>query len=120
MGTEVSEPRMGLKGYYSFAQQGPSLPRADPKGFVTDLLPYQTETYQLAPNKDAAHGSSGTLKVSYGGTLTNIGKDFLEVGEKYASTRGNTVDVNDTYTTNLHGVRDLPSMTNNADIFFVC
>jgi len=33
------------------------------------------------------HGYSGPIKVSYGGTFTNIGKEFLKVAAEYDTTR---------------------------------
>lgn len=48
----------------------------------------------MAPGQDHNHGYSGPLKVSYGGAFTNVGKDFLEVGAKYDSSRGSTEDPN--------------------------
>lgn len=50
------------------------------------------------------HGYSGPLKVSYGGPLTNIGKDFLEVGRQYDPNRGFTDDPNDLYHCDVYGV----------------
>lgn len=64
----------------------------------------QTETYQVAPGKDASHGYSGPLKVSYGGAFSNIGKEFLEVGEKYDTVRGKLDDPNSLFDINGYGV----------------
>lgn len=67
--------------------------------------PHKTEDYQIAPGKDSVHGYGGRLKVSYGGIFTNIGKDFLAVGEKYDPSRGSSEDPNDLHNVNVHGVR---------------
>ena len=64
----------------------------------------QTEDYQVAPGKDSVHGYNGRLKVSYGGVFTNIGKDFLSVGEKYDPSRPISEDPNDLFNVNVHGV----------------
>ena len=58
----------------------------------------------MAPNRDATHGYEGKLKVSYGGTFTNLGEDFLEVGAKYDSKRGSTDDPNGLFKVNVYGV----------------
>ncbi|KAI0703058.1 alcohol oxidase-like protein [Cytidiella melzeri] len=70
-----------------------------------DIIPLlkKTETYQVASGKDSVHGYSGPLKVSYGGPLTNIGKDFLTVGQKYDPKRGSIEDPNNLYDVNSHG-----------------
>ena len=61
----------------------------------------------MAPGKNSIHGYSGPLKVSYAGVFTNIGKNFLEVGEKYDSTRSSTDDPNGLFEpyVNKFGVR---------------
>ncbi|KAL4253749.1 GMC oxidoreductase family protein [Abortiporus biennis] len=70
-----------------------------------ELIPLlrKTETYQVAPGKDETHGYSGPLKVSYAGPFSNIGKEFLEVGSKYDTTRGNTDDPNGLFHVNKFG-----------------
>ena len=64
----------------------------------------QTETYQVVEGKDDIHGYSGPLKVSYGGKLTNIGQDFLDVAAKFDQTRGHTEDPNEIFASNSYGV----------------
>ncbi|THG93702.1 hypothetical protein EW026_g7606 [Hermanssonia centrifuga] len=61
----------------------------------------KTETYQVAPGKDDIHGYTGPLKVSYGGKLTNIGKDFLDVAQKFDKTRPISEDPNGIFTSNV-------------------
>lgn len=51
------------------------------------------------------HGYSGPLRVSYGGTFTNVGKEFLEVGAKYDPKRGSTDDPNNLFEVDKYGVR---------------
>ncbi|KAI0089825.1 alcohol oxidase-like protein [Irpex rosettiformis] len=70
-----------------------------------DIIPLlkKTENYQVAPGKDSVHGYNGRLKVSYAGVFTNIGKDFLAVGEKYDPSRGISDDPNDLFNVNVHG-----------------
>ncbi|KAI3619410.1 alcohol oxidase-like protein [Moniliophthora roreri] len=63
-----------------------------------DLLPLlkKTETYQVEPNQDT-HGYDGPLKVSLGGTITNVGKRFMDVALKIDKDRGPIHDVNGLY-----------------------
>ena len=68
--------------------------------------PYsQTETYQIAPNA-SNHGYEGPLKVSYGGTYTNVGRQFLETAAIYDRERTVGEDSNDLMTVNQYCVRD--------------
>ncbi|KAI0776758.1 alcohol oxidase-like protein [Trametes elegans] len=69
-----------------------------------DLLPLlrQCETYQLQPGKPT-HGYSGPLKVSYGGFVTQTGKEFLDVAAQYDKTRGTMEDVNSLFECNKYG-----------------
>ncbi|OCH90857.1 alcohol oxidase [Obba rivulosa] len=57
------------------------------------LLPFlrKCESYQIAPDKDT-HGYSGPIKISYGGVVTDIGNEFLEVAAQYDKDRGSTSD----------------------------
>ncbi|KAL0579312.1 hypothetical protein V5O48_002710 [Marasmius crinis-equi] len=59
-----------------------------------ELVPLsnKAETFQLDgyPN----HGASGPIKISMGGGMTNIGKDFLDVAGKYDKDRTSTKDAN--------------------------
>ena len=54
---------------------------------------WQAETYQNAPNRPT-HGYNGPLKVSYGGAMTNVGRDYMEMMEKYETTREIVDDAN--------------------------
>ena len=74
----------------------PSLSLSDPISSCSRYAhPAQCETYKIAPGKPT-HGYSGPLKVSYGGLITEIGRDFLDVdvARAYDKTRGHTDDVN--------------------------
>lgn len=44
------------------------------------------ETYEVDPSAPT-HGSSGPLKVSYGGFFSEAGKQFLDIGPKYDKRR---------------------------------
>ena len=66
----------------------------------------KTETYEVAPGKET-HGYSGPLTVSYGGAVSNIGQELLEVGAKYDTTRGKLDDPNSLFDSNGYGVRVL-------------
>uniref|UniRef100_A0A0W0G8L9 Putative alcohol oxidase-like protein n=1 Tax=Moniliophthora roreri TaxID=221103 RepID=A0A0W0G8L9_MONRR len=70
-----------------------------------DLLPLlkKTETYQVEPNQDT-HGYDGPLKVSLGGTITNVGKRFMDVALKIDKDRGPIHDVNGLYECNGYGI----------------
>ncbi|KAI0070144.1 alcohol oxidase [Panus rudis PR-1116 ss-1] len=69
-----------------------------------ELIPLlkKTETYQVQPDLDS-HGYEGPIKVSYGGKLSNIGEDYLEVASNYDPTRKATHDVNGIFTCNEYG-----------------
>ncbi|KAI0043153.1 GMC oxidoreductase [Auriscalpium vulgare] len=71
-----------------------------------DLIPLlkKTETYQAGP-VGSTHGTTGPLKVSYGGLYTNVGKDFLKVAKEYDTARQTSedADVNDMDTVNVYG-----------------
>ncbi|CCM05912.1 uncharacterized protein FIBRA_08150 [Fibroporia radiculosa] len=60
-----------------------------------DLIPLfqKMETFQVESHADT-HGSSGPLKISYGGLFTNVGQQFLDVATKYDKTRLKTDDLN--------------------------
>uniref|UniRef100_A0A0W0FAC3 Alcohol oxidase-like protein n=1 Tax=Moniliophthora roreri TaxID=221103 RepID=A0A0W0FAC3_MONRR len=65
-----------------------------------DLLPLKkTETYQVEPNQDT-HGYDGPLKVSLGGTITNVSKQFMDIALKIDKDRGPIHDVNGLYECN--------------------
>ena len=53
------------------------------------------------------HGSSGPLKVSWGGrpTLPSVARTFLDVAAQYDKDRKFTEDANDMLTVNAYGVR---------------
>ncbi|KAF8905672.1 GMC oxidoreductase-domain-containing protein, partial [Mucidula mucida] len=70
-----------------------------------DLLPLlkKTETYQVEADKPT-HGYSGPLKVSLGGTVTNVGKQFLDVASKIDKDRGKIEDPNGLYKCDGYGV----------------
>ncbi|KAJ7167198.1 GMC oxidoreductase-domain-containing protein [Mycena crocata] len=64
-----------------------------------DLIPLlqKAEMYEIDPEKPT-HGSDGPLKVSFGGEMLDIGKQFLEVGPKFEHNRplseeGNGLDL---------------------------
>jgi hypothetical protein len=57
----------------------------------------------VKPN-EPTHGYSGPLKVSYGGTYTNVGEQFLDVAQKYDLERGPTDDCNGLYTCDSYAV----------------
>ena len=63
----------------------------------------QTETFQALPNIPT-HGYSGPLKVSYGGAVSNIGNDFLNVAAEYDKQRKFTEDPNGMHTCDAYGV----------------
>lgn len=51
-----------------------------------DILPLarKTETYNLAGADPKLHGTTGPLKVSYGGNVSNLGKEFNDAAkDKY-------------------------------------
>ncbi|KAJ7436331.1 GMC oxidoreductase-domain-containing protein [Mycena latifolia] len=55
------------------------------------------ETYEIDPKKHT-HGSAGPLKVSFGGEILDIGKQFLELGPRFEKDRprsdeGNGLDL---------------------------
>ncbi|KAJ7615032.1 GMC oxidoreductase-domain-containing protein [Mycena polygramma] len=61
-----------------------------------DLIPMleKAETYELDPWKPT-HGSSGPLKVSFGGSpLGRLGKEFIQVGSEYEKDRPRTDEGN--------------------------
>jgi hypothetical protein len=72
----------------------------------------QTETYQVEPSSlkistqdDAAtHGYNGPLKVSDGGLVTNVGKEFLHAAAAFDKERGRDDDPNALYSCNKYGV----------------
>ncbi|KAJ3987018.1 GMC oxidoreductase-domain-containing protein [Lentinula detonsa] len=68
------------------------------------LLPLlrKTETYQAQPNQPT-HGYSGPLKVSWGGHVTNVANQFLEVAAATDHNRTHTEDANDFYECNKYG-----------------
>ncbi|TCD66637.1 hypothetical protein EIP91_001104 [Steccherinum ochraceum] len=69
-----------------------------------DLIPLlrKTETYESDVDAET-HGSSGPLKVTWGGHFTNVSQDFLDVAAQYDKERGLTADTNDTTTVNRYG-----------------
>ncbi|KAJ4467035.1 GMC oxidoreductase-domain-containing protein [Lentinula aciculospora] len=69
-----------------------------------DLLPLlrKTETYQVHPNLPT-HGYSGPLKVSWGGYVTNIADQFLQVAAATDTDRKYTEDTNNFYECNRYG-----------------
>ncbi|THH13767.1 hypothetical protein EW146_g6490 [Bondarzewia mesenterica] len=73
----------------------------------TDLISLfkKTETYQVRPGAPN-HGYSGPLKVSYGGTYTNVGEQFLEVVGQVDKERtiGDGLDANDFNSVNVYNV----------------
>ncbi|KAH8826569.1 GMC oxidoreductase-domain-containing protein [Flagelloscypha sp. PMI_526] len=71
-----------------------------------DLIPLlkKTEHYQLGePGTLETHGYSGPLKVSMGGAVTDIGKNFLDVASKYDKDRGSTEDANGLFEVDKYG-----------------
>lgn len=50
------------------------------------------------------HGYDGPLKVSYGGTFTNLGKEFLDVAAAFDKERGLSDDPNGLYSCNKYCV----------------
>ncbi|ETW83635.1 GMC oxidoreductase 6 [Heterobasidion irregulare TC 32-1] len=68
-----------------------------------DLVPLleKTETYQITPGA-LTHGYEGPLKVSYGGTYTNVGREFLETAAMYDRERTVGEDPNDLMTVNQY------------------
>ncbi|KAI0655480.1 alcohol oxidase-like protein [Cubamyces menziesii] len=71
---------------------------------AAELLPLlqKCETYQIRP-RQATHGYTGPLKVSYGGFYTEAAQEFLNVAAQYDKTRGHTDDVNDLSECNKYG-----------------
>ncbi|KAJ7493700.1 GMC oxidoreductase-domain-containing protein [Mycena latifolia] len=70
-----------------------------------NLIPLakKLETYQ-AGVADSTHGSSGPIKVSYGGYDTKVGQDFLAVAAAgFSRGRGFTKDLNDFSTCDVYG-----------------
>ena len=65
----------------------------------------QTETYQINPVAET-HGSSGPLKVSWGGQskLPSVARAFLDVAAQYDKDREFAEDANDMITVNAYGV----------------
>ncbi|KAJ7039912.1 GMC oxidoreductase-domain-containing protein [Mycena alexandri] len=64
-----------------------------------DLIPLlqKAETYEIDPKK-STHGSDGPLKVSFGSEVSQLGKEFVEIGAKFEKNRpesdeGNALDV---------------------------
>lgn len=51
------------------------------------------ETYEVDPSAPT-HGSSGPLKVSYGGFFSETGKQLLDIGPKYDKRRASGKDAN--------------------------
>ncbi|TCD60536.1 hypothetical protein EIP91_009922 [Steccherinum ochraceum] len=68
-----------------------------------DLIPLlkKCETYEIDPNAET-HGSSGPLHVSYGGSPSKIGQQFLDVASQYDKARTFTEDPNDLHTVNVY------------------
>ncbi|TFK74184.1 alcohol oxidase [Pluteus cervinus] len=62
----------------------------------------KTETYQVKEG-EATHGYTGPLKVSWGGTFTNVGEQFLDVAAKYDQERGTIDDINGLHECNEYG-----------------
>ncbi|KAJ6611006.1 GMC oxidoreductase-domain-containing protein [Mycena sp. CBHHK59/15] len=57
----------------------------------------KAETYEINPKKPT-HGSNGPLKVSFGGEVLDVGKQFLELGPRFEENRpwndeGNGLDL---------------------------
>ncbi|KAJ3549123.1 hypothetical protein NM688_g5215 [Phlebia brevispora] len=77
---------------------------ANPGWGFKDLLPLfnKLETYQVRPNAPN-HGSSGPLKVSYGGVYTDIGKQFYQTVGQVDPKRpaDNSRDATDFYEVNV-------------------
>ncbi|KAJ8489460.1 hypothetical protein ONZ45_g13566 [Pleurotus djamor] len=56
------------------------------KELIPLLQKARVETYEVDPSAPT-HGSSGPLKVSYGGFFSEAGKQFLDIGPKYDKRR---------------------------------
>ncbi|KAJ7698865.1 GMC oxidoreductase-domain-containing protein [Mycena metata] len=61
------------------------------------LLLQKAETYEIDPKKPT-HGSDGPLKVSFGSEVSELGKEFVELGAKFEKNRpksdeGNALDI---------------------------
>ncbi|KAJ6458826.1 GMC oxidoreductase-domain-containing protein [Mycena vitilis] len=71
---------------------------------AADLVPLakKLETYQLGV-VNSTHGSSGPVKVSHGGYVTDVGNDFLLAASRFARGRGFSDDLNDFSTCNVYG-----------------
>ncbi|KAJ7033595.1 GMC oxidoreductase-domain-containing protein [Mycena alexandri] len=69
-----------------------------------DLIPLakKLETYQAGVT-NSTHGSSGPIKISYGGLETKLGKDFLVAAAGFPRGRGFTEDMNDFTTCDAYG-----------------
>ncbi|KAE9385301.1 alcohol oxidase [Gymnopus androsaceus JB14] len=69
-----------------------------------DLIPLarKVETYQVASGDPSVHGFNGPIKISRGGQVTNIAREFLEVAAQYDRDRKtvtqSTLDAQDFYT----------------------
>ncbi|KAL4261270.1 GMC oxidoreductase family protein [Pleurotus pulmonarius] len=71
-----------------------------------DLIPLlqKVETYQDEPSakEENLHGYSGPIKVSFGGAVTEAGKQFMETALAYDKKHGETNDPNDFRTINAY------------------
>ncbi|EIW82898.1 FAD/NAD(P)-binding domain-containing protein, partial [Coniophora puteana RWD-64-598 SS2] len=71
---------------------------------ANDLIPLlcKTETYQIGYGN--THGSSGPLKVSFGGIYADIGRQAIDVAQSYDADRPVVPDANDLHTTNAYSI----------------
>ncbi|KAJ7770632.1 GMC oxidoreductase-domain-containing protein [Mycena metata] len=60
-----------------------------------DLIPLlqKAETYEIDPKK-STHGSDGPLKVSFGSEISDLAKEFVEIGAKFEKNRPETDEGN--------------------------
>ncbi|KAL1739535.1 alcohol oxidase-like protein, partial [Schizophyllum fasciatum] len=77
---------------------------AAPGWTTEELLPLlrKMETYQEEPGLPT-HGYDGPLKVSHGGHLSDVAKQFLDVAAAYDKQRGSTADMNGLYECDAYG-----------------
>ncbi|KAJ7690393.1 GMC oxidoreductase-domain-containing protein [Mycena rosella] len=68
-----------------------------------ELIPLlqKVETYEIDPKKPR-HGSDGPLKVSYGGQILDLAKQFVELGPKFEKDRPLTDDGNEFGTASIN------------------
>lgn len=72
--------------------------------WLADLNAVKLETYQAEGNGNATHGSSGPIKVSYGGYQMKAGVDFLAAAAEFPRGRSFTDDPNDFKTCDVMGL----------------